>query len=39
MLDAAQREAEPMIERTGLRGQLETPQGFWGSSRYAFGRG
>lgn len=33
VLDAAQRETELMLERTGLRPLLETPDGFWRSVR------
>ena len=34
VLDAAQRETELMLDRTGLRGLLEIPPGFWGKSRF-----
>ena len=33
VLDAAQREADKMIDRLGLRYALETPRMFWGHSR------
>jgi len=33
VLDAAQREADLMIDRLGLRAYLETPRMFWGHSR------
>ncbi len=34
ILDAADRETALAIERCGLRELLETPEGFWGRSRY-----
>jgi 5-methylthioadenosine/S-adenosylhomocysteine deaminase len=34
VLEMAQREAEAMIDRTGLRHLLATPDNFWGHSRY-----
>ena len=34
ILDAANREAALAIERCGLASLLETPDGFWGRSRY-----
>lgn len=34
ILAAAARETEAMLERTGLRHLLATPEGFWGRSRY-----
>jgi hypothetical protein len=34
VLESAQREAEAMLDRTGLRHLLATPDNFWGHSRY-----
>ncbi|MBK8249087.1 MAG: amidohydrolase family protein [Gemmatimonadetes bacterium] len=34
VLDDAQREATLAIKRTGLEGLLQTPEGFWGRSRF-----
>ena len=34
VLEMAQRETEAMLDRTQLRGLLETPDRFWGHSRY-----
>ncbi|MBD3306001.1 amidohydrolase family protein [candidate division KSB3 bacterium] len=34
ILNMAQRETEAMLERTDLRGLLQTPDRFWGYSRY-----
>ncbi|MEQ8395490.1 amidohydrolase family protein [Thalassobaculum sp.] len=33
VLDEAQRETELMLERTGFRSMLDTPDGFWGTVR------
>jgi cytosine/adenosine deaminase-related metal-dependent hydrolase len=37
VLEMAQRETEAMLDRTGLRALLETPDRFWGHSRYSPG--
>jgi hypothetical protein len=34
VLELAQRETEAMLDRTGLRPLLETPDRFWKHSRY-----
>jgi len=34
ILDAADRETALVLERCNLVGLLETPEGFWGRSRY-----
>jgi hypothetical protein len=34
VLELAQREAEAMLDRVGLRSLLEFPPKFWGHSRY-----
>jgi cytosine/adenosine deaminase-related metal-dependent hydrolase len=37
VLDAAQREAERMLDRAGLRHLVREPRGIWGASRYETG--
>jgi cytosine/adenosine deaminase-related metal-dependent hydrolase len=39
VLDAAQRETDLMLARTGLHAMLEMPDGFWSRTRYDHGRG
>jgi hypothetical protein len=34
VLETAQRETEAALRRTGLEHLVETPEGFWGKSRF-----